>query len=182
MKIGLAIWRTVASISASRITVAAEAGNAARASNAASARRSQPFKIPRASRIPRVRSLTADACTVPSLSCGRHVREPITGTPSMSDRQRFGPSQRSAIAPFIVMEMMAAANARAATGAEVLHLEVGEPCGGATAGAIAAATAAMARSSLRLHRGIRPAGAAAPDRPATTATPMAWRSIRITSR
>ncbi len=65
----------------------------------------------------------------------------------MSDRQRFGPSQRSAIDPFIVMEMMAAANARAATGAEVLHLEVGEPCGGATAGAIAAATTAMARSS-----------------------------------
>jgi aspartate/methionine/tyrosine aminotransferase len=56
----------------------------------------------------------------------------------------FAPSRRSAIAPFIVMEMMAAANARAASGADVLHLEVGEPGGGAPPGAVKAATVALA--------------------------------------
>jgi aspartate/methionine/tyrosine aminotransferase len=65
----------------------------------------------------------------------------------MSDRPPFRPSRRSGIAPFIVMEVLAAANARAAAGADVLHLEVGEPGGGAPPAAIAAATAALARSS-----------------------------------
>ncbi len=60
----------------------------------------------------------------------------------MSDHRPFKASRRSAIAPFVVMEMMAAANARAAAGADVLHLEVGEP-GGAPASALAAATAAL---------------------------------------
>jgi aspartate/methionine/tyrosine aminotransferase len=63
----------------------------------------------------------------------------------MSDRPPFGPSRRSAIAPFIVMEVLAAANARAAAGAGVLHLEVGEPGGGAPPAAVAAATAALQR-------------------------------------
>lgn len=64
----------------------------------------------------------------------------------MSDHPPFKASRRSAIAPFVVMEMMAAANARAATGADVLHLEVGEP-GGAPASALAAATAALTGTS-----------------------------------
>ena len=38
-----------------------------------------------------------------------------------------GASRRGAIAPFIVMDVMRAANARAADGARVLHLEVGQP-------------------------------------------------------
>jgi aspartate/methionine/tyrosine aminotransferase len=63
----------------------------------------------------------------------------------MSDRPPFTPSRRSRIAPFIVMEVLAAANARAAGGADVLHLEVGEPAGGAPAAAIAAATSALAQ-------------------------------------
>ena len=62
----------------------------------------------------------------------------------MSDHPSFKPSRRSAIAPFIVMEMMAAANARAASGAEVLHLEVGEPGGGTPPAAVKAAMAALA--------------------------------------
>ena len=62
----------------------------------------------------------------------------------MSGPHSFKASRRSDIAPFIVMEMMAAANARAAGGAEVLHLEVGEPGGGAPPAAVAAAAAAMA--------------------------------------
>ena len=115
---------------------------------AAASRRSRPVKIPSLRRIYRVHSLT-------TMQCDRNKRPvrsprprpPPRGKPSMSDRQPFRPSRRSAIDPFIVMEMMAAANARAATGADVLHLEVGEPCGGAPAGAIAAATAALARSS-----------------------------------
>lgn len=65
----------------------------------------------------------------------------------MSDHPPFKASRRSAIAPFIVMEMMAAANARAATGADVLHLEVGEPGGGAPPSALAAATAALTGTS-----------------------------------
>ena len=62
----------------------------------------------------------------------------------MGGPSSFKPSRRSAIAPFIVMEMMAAANARAARGAQVLHLEVGEPGGGAPPAAVAAAVAALA--------------------------------------
>lgn len=63
----------------------------------------------------------------------------------MSDKPRFRPSARSAIAPFIVMDVLAAANARAAAGVDVLHLEVGEPAGGAPPGALAAAAAALAQ-------------------------------------
>ena len=61
----------------------------------------------------------------------------------MGDHPPFKPSRRSAIAPFIVMEMMAAANARAANGAEVLHLEVGEPGGGTPPAAVKAAMVAL---------------------------------------
>ena len=58
------------------------------------------------------------------------------------------PSRRSEIAPFIVMEVLAAANARAAAGAEVLHLEVGEPGGGAPPSALRAARRALAEAPL----------------------------------
>lgn len=52
-------------------------------------------------------------------------------------------SRRSAIAPFIAMDVLEAANARAAAGQHVLHLEVGEPAGGAPPSAIAAARRAL---------------------------------------
>ena len=39
-------------------------------------------------------------------------------------------SKRGAIAPFYAMEVLKAANQRAAGGADVLHLEVGEPSTG----------------------------------------------------
>jgi aspartate/methionine/tyrosine aminotransferase len=45
------------------------------------------------------------------------------------------------------MDVLATANARAAAGADVLHLEVGEPGNGAPPAAIAAATAALAQES-----------------------------------
>lgn len=57
-------------------------------------------------------------------------------------------SRRSGIAPFLVMEVLAAANARAAAGGDVLHLELGEPSGGAPEAAIAAARAALDRGGL----------------------------------
>jgi aspartate/methionine/tyrosine aminotransferase len=59
-------------------------------------------------------------------------------------------AKRSGIAPFIVMDVMKAANERAATGAEVLHMEVGQPGTGAPAAAIEAARAALAGPSAAL--------------------------------
>lgn len=52
-------------------------------------------------------------------------------------------AKRSGIAPFIVMDVMKAANERAQTGAEVLHMEVGQPGTGAPATALAAARATL---------------------------------------
>lgn len=43
---------------------------------------------------------------------------------------RLQPAGRADIAPFMVMDVMTAANARAAAGRDVLHLEVGEPGAG----------------------------------------------------
>ena len=52
-------------------------------------------------------------------------------------------SRRGAVAPFHAMEVLRAANARAAAGARVLHLEVGEPAAGAPAAAREAARRAV---------------------------------------
>jgi aspartate/methionine/tyrosine aminotransferase len=52
-------------------------------------------------------------------------------------------SARADVAPFYAMEVLKAANEKAARGDSVLHLEVGEPGRGAPAGAIAAAHAAL---------------------------------------
>jgi len=57
-------------------------------------------------------------------------------------------SARGQIPPFIVMDVMRAANERAATGADVLHLEVGQPSTGAPQGVIAAASAALRGDTL----------------------------------
>ena len=48
-------------------------------------------------------------------------------------------AERGRISPFLVMDVMRAANARAAAGADVLHLEVGQPSTGAPGPVIAAA-------------------------------------------
>jgi aspartate/methionine/tyrosine aminotransferase len=53
------------------------------------------------------------------------------------------PSQRSAIAPFHVMEVMKAASRRQATRGDVLHLEVGQPSTPAPSAVLAAAAAAL---------------------------------------
>ena len=57
-------------------------------------------------------------------------------------------SKRSAIAPFYAMEVLKAANQRAASGADVLHLEVGEPSTGAPRKVIEAALAGLHNSRL----------------------------------
>jgi aspartate/methionine/tyrosine aminotransferase len=60
----------------------------------------------------------------------------------------FRIAKRANIPPFIVMDVMRAANARAATGADVLHLEVGQPSTGAPRRVIEAAKAALDRDVL----------------------------------
>jgi len=57
--------------------------------------------------------------------------------------KRFSPSRRGAIDPFHVMEVMRAAEERAASGGEVLHLEVGQPSTGAPVGVLEAAHSAI---------------------------------------
>ena len=57
-------------------------------------------------------------------------------------------SARGRVPPFIVMDVLRDANARAATGKDVLHLEVGQPSTPAPAGVIAAARAALERDVL----------------------------------
>ncbi len=52
-------------------------------------------------------------------------------------------ARRARIAPFIVMDVMQAAADRAATGKDVIHLEVGQPSTGAPKGVIAAAHKAL---------------------------------------
>ncbi len=58
------------------------------------------------------------------------------------------PSARSGVAPFYVMEVMRAAEAREAAGLSVLHLEVGQPSTPAPAGSRAAVAAAMESDPL----------------------------------
>ncbi len=57
-------------------------------------------------------------------------------------------ARRGAIPPFLVMEVMRAANERAAAGGDVLHLEVGQPSTSAPSGVIAAAKEALDRDLL----------------------------------
>ncbi len=58
------------------------------------------------------------------------------------------PSSRSDVAPFYVMEVMRAAEAREAAGDRVLHLEVGQPSTPAPAGARRAVAAALEADTL----------------------------------
>ena len=58
------------------------------------------------------------------------------------------PSARSAVPPFMVMDVMAAAARLEAQGRRIIHMEVGQPAVGAPATAIAAAHAALGSSPL----------------------------------
>lgn len=55
---------------------------------------------------------------------------------------------RGRVPPFIVMDVLRDANARAAAGKDVLHLEVGQPSTPAPKGVIEAARAALDRDVL----------------------------------
>ena len=57
-------------------------------------------------------------------------------------------SRRGRIAPFIVMDVLRAANERAAAGADILHLEIGQPSTPAPPGVLAAARRALDRDAL----------------------------------
>jgi aspartate/methionine/tyrosine aminotransferase len=57
-------------------------------------------------------------------------------------------AQRGRIAPFIVMDVLRAANARAAAGADILHLEIGQPSTPAPQGVLAAARWALDHDPL----------------------------------
>jgi aspartate/methionine/tyrosine aminotransferase len=59
-------------------------------------------------------------------------------------KQLLMPSKRSNVPPFIVMDVMAAAAQIEATGARVVHMEVGQPAAPAPATALKAAQAALA--------------------------------------
>jgi aspartate/methionine/tyrosine aminotransferase len=55
---------------------------------------------------------------------------------------------RSAITPFIAMDVLARANAHAAAGRDIIHLEVGEPGDGAPARVLEAARLALATDAI----------------------------------
>ena len=57
-------------------------------------------------------------------------------------------SRRALVPPFIAMDMLREANARAAGGADVIHLEVGQPSTPAPRAVVAAAEAALRREVL----------------------------------
>ena len=58
------------------------------------------------------------------------------------------PSQRSAVPPFMVMDVVAAAARLEAQGRRIIHLEVGQPAAGAPASAVAAARSALGSGPL----------------------------------
>jgi len=63
-------------------------------------------------------------------------------------KRLLAPSKRSDVPPFIVMDVMAAAAQREAQGADIIHMEVGQPAAPAPATAIRAAQAALARGRI----------------------------------
>jgi aspartate/methionine/tyrosine aminotransferase len=62
--------------------------------------------------------------------------------------QRLKIAARSHIAPFIAMDVLARANGHATAGRDVIHLEVGEPGGGAPARVLEAAQRALAGGAI----------------------------------
>ena len=63
-------------------------------------------------------------------------------------RRLLQPSARSAVPPFMVMDVVAAAARLEAQGRRVIHMEVGQPAAGAPAAALAAARAALSSGPL----------------------------------
>jgi aspartate/methionine/tyrosine aminotransferase len=75
-------------------------------------------------------------------------------TGSQVPRKPAGPSQRSAIEPFIVMDVMRAAADREHAGHRVIHMEVGQPGAPAPKAVIAAARLALADGRFGYTEGL----------------------------
>ena len=73
---------------------------------------------------------------------------PAAASPQPVPKRPAGASRRSGIPSFIVMDVMAAAAAREASGADVIHMEVGQPATPAPRAARAALAAALDRDAL----------------------------------
>ena len=97
------------------------------------------------------------------------------GLDEAAARSACGPPQRSAVPPFIVMDVMEAAAAREAQGHKVIHMEVGQPGTPAPRAALEAVKRALDRDTLGYTVALGPAGAARPHRRATTASATASR-------
>jgi aspartate/methionine/tyrosine aminotransferase len=67
-------------------------------------------------------------------------------TSSLPDRLKV--AARSQVAPFIAMDVLARANVHATAGRDVIHLEVGEPGGGAPARVLEAARRALEKAPI----------------------------------
>src|SRR3954463_10357350 len=72
----------------------------------------------------------------------------VSGLIEVPNRHAPLPSRRSAIQPFIVMDVMRAAADREQAGGRVIHMEVGQPAAPAPAPVIAAADAALKRGRI----------------------------------
>ena len=78
-------------------------------------------------------------------------------------------SRRGLVPPFIAMDVLRAANEREAAGADVIHLEVGQPGTPAPAAGARGGPAALAHEPHRLYRRARHRTAARGDRRLITA-------------
>src|SRR5579872_3317141 len=85
-------------------------------------------------------------------AAGRHdaVQAPDFEGEFMLEKARtlLQPSRRSAVPPFMVMDVVAAAARLEAAGRRIIHMEAGQPAAGAPAPAIEAARAALAGGPL----------------------------------
>jgi aspartate/methionine/tyrosine aminotransferase len=75
-------------------------------------------------------------------------REMGSARPLENNERLVMPSARSAVPPFMVMDVVAAAARLEAAGRRVIHMEIGQPAAAAPASAIAAAQAALASGRL----------------------------------
>src|SRR6188768_3962518 len=79
---------------------------------------------------------------------GRETRPNRPKTMLDAAKKLLAPSKRSDVPSFIVMDVMAAAAQREAQGANIIHMEVGQPAAPAPATAIRAAQAALAHGRI----------------------------------
>jgi aspartate/methionine/tyrosine aminotransferase len=68
--------------------------------------------------------------------------------PAPARASKLKVAQRAKLDPFLVMDVLAAANVRAAAGADVIHMEIGEPGGGPPEAALEAARQALGKLPL----------------------------------